>query len=151
MKRTIPFLLLITALSALSGYLMSKASWIGRVGITFLHREYNLLKIWWQGGLAVLLVMILFFILQSFIENKLPYWLAKFLHIVLLLAAVCCLYLTYDDFTTDFSHHLLGKRFHMGFYLAWAEWMLICIYFMFMPRKKTTIVTNKDKKETVTP
>ncbi len=150
MKRTIPFLLLITALSGVSGYLMSKASWIGRVGITFLHREYNLLKIWWQGGLAVLLVMILFFILQSAIENKLRFWFAKFLHFLLLLAAIGCMYLTYDDFTTDFSHHLLGSRFHAGFYLAWGEWILICVYFLFMPKKKKIAATDINKKEQAT-
>ena len=135
MKRTIPFLFLLAGLSAVSGLLMSKASWIGRVGISLFHKEYNLLKVWWEGGLAVFIFLLALFILQSLIENKLPFWLAKFLHFILLVAALGAAYLTYDDFTTDISHRLLGQRFHLGFYLVCAGWILICIFFIFKHRK----------------
>jgi 4-amino-4-deoxy-L-arabinose transferase-like glycosyltransferase len=147
MKRTISFLFLLALLSAISGYLLSKASWIGKVGMTFFYKEYNLLKIWWQGGAAVLIVMLVLFYLHKTVENKLTNAKGKAVHFILLLAAVGALYLTYNDFTNDYAHRILGRRFHYGFYLAWAEWMLICIFFLLKKNKK--IVITQDRKETV--
>jgi len=151
MRRVLPFLVLLAVLSAISGYLMSKASWIGKVGMTFFYREYNFMKVWWQGGLAVFLFLMLLFLLHSFIERKMPFWLAKFLHLLLVLADSGGFYLTYDDFTTDFSHRLLGWRFHYGFYLVWVDWLLICIYFLFKHRKPAKTATVPGKTETTTP
>ena len=145
MKKTIPFLLLLAGLSAISGYLLSKASWVGKVGMTFFYREYNLLKIWWQGGAAVFIVLLVLFILHTYIQNKLPFYFAKFLHFLLLLTAAGCLYLTYDDFSNDFSHHILGRRFHYGFYLAWCEWILICLFFLMKGRDRSKVIINEDK------
>ena len=136
MKRTILFLVLLAGLSTTSGYLMSKASWIGRVGMTFLHREYNFLKIWWQGAIAVYLVFIVLFWLHSFIFRRFHVVGARLCFILFFLLGVGGAYLTYDDFTNDFSHHLLKWRFHLGFYLIWAGWVLISLFFLFRARPK---------------
>ena len=146
MKRNILLLFLLALLSLLSGYLMSKASWIGRVGISLLHQEYNLLKIWWQGAIAVFIIELLFFVLHNFIHRRLPVVPGRILHFVLLLAALGGLYLTYDDFTNDFSHHLLKWRFHLGFYLIWVGWMITCISFLFKKKHQPiAAATNSDK------
>ena len=150
MRRNILFLLFLAVLAVISGILLSKASWIGRVGMTFFYKEYNLLKIWWQGALAVYIVWLVLFVAHSFIQKKLPPVTARLLHILILFAAIACLYLTYDDFTNDFSHHLLGWRFHYGFYLGWVGWMLICLFFALKRNRTKTTITSSDKTETIT-
>ena len=124
---------------------MSKASWVGRVGMTFFYKEYNLLKIWWQGAIAVYVIWLLLFLLHTFIQKTLPTVTARLLHIVILMIAAAGLYFTYDDFANDFSHHLLGRRFHYGFYIGWIGWVLICLFFAFKRNRKKIIVTNSDK------
>ncbi len=150
MKRTTLFLTILLGLSGVSGYLMSKASWIGRVGMTLFYKEYNLLKVWWQGGLAAFIFLLVLFLLHTLIEKKLPFAGAKIVHVLLLAAAGACLYLTYVDFDEDFSHHLLGWRFHYGFYLIWLQWILICFFFLFTSRKKVAPATGTDKKVAAT-
>ena len=147
MKRTILFIILLMALSAASGFLMSKASWIGRVGMTLFYKEYNLLKVWWQGGIAVFIVIMFLFFIHNLLYNKLPVIAAKFSHFILLLAAIAGFYITYLDFTDDFSHRMLGRRFHYGFYLAWIEWMLVCLFFLFKKKKKKIFAIDSNKTE----
>ena len=130
MRQNFLFLCILAMLSAASGYLMSKASWIGRVGISLFHKEFNLLKIWWEGASAVFIVLIILFLLHAFVQARLHIVAARVLHVVLLLAAIGGAYLTYLDFTNDFSHHLMGWRFHLGFYLFWAGWVLMCLFFL---------------------
>ncbi len=145
MKRNSFLITSLALLSAASGYLMSKASWIGRVGITFFHREYNLLKIWWQGAIAVFLFLMSLYLLHSLLQKKMRPGMARLIHFILLLAAAGGLYLTYDDFTNDFTHHLLGHRFHYGFYLVWIGWMLVCLFFIFKRKDKQPVITTQDK------
>ena len=145
MKRTIIFLGLLAGLSIVSGYLLSKASWIGRVGMTFFYKEYNLLKIWWQGALAVYLFLLILFAGHSLIQTKLPKITARLLHIIALMTAITALYFTYDDFTTDISHKLLGRRFHYGFYLICIDWMLMCLFFALQKKRPEIALKDQDK------
>jgi hypothetical protein len=145
MKRTVIFLTLLAGLSVVSGYLLSKASWIGRVGMTFFYKEYNLLKIWWQGALAVYLFLLILFLGHTLIQTKLPAITARLLHIIALMTAITALYFTYDDFTTDLSHKLLGHCFHYGFYLIWIDWMLMCLFFAFKKKRPEMPVKGQDK------
>lgn len=136
MKRNLLLFSLLAALSALSGFMMSKASWIGRVGMTFFYKEYNLLKIWWQGAIAVFIVLMVLFALHLLIKGrfarlKLPYMAWKGVNIALLMAATAALYFTYNDFTHELAHRMLGWRFHLGFYMVWIGWMIICLFFLF--------------------
>lgn len=137
MKLTFFFLVLLAGIAAASGALMSKASWIGRVGITFFYQEYNLLKIWWQGAIAVFLVFILLFLLHTFIYNKLSAIAARGFYVLMLLLAVVGFYSSYDDFTHNFSHRLLGWRFHLGFYLVWCGWAVVSLFFLFKRKPQT--------------
>lgn len=143
MKRAF-FILLLAAVSLASGYLMSGSTWIGRVGMTFFHKGYNLTKVWWQGAIAVFVVLIALFLVHTIIQQKLPTIAARITHLLLLIAAKAGLYLTYDNFQTDFSHRLLGHSFHYGFYLAWFGWIMTGYYFLFSARKKAT-PTDQDR------
>jgi hypothetical protein len=111
MKRTSFLLFLLAALSAISGYLLSKASLVGKVGISMFYKEYQFLKVWWQGALVVFGVLFLLFLLQAAIQKKAARGTANFIHIVCILLALVGLYFTYNDFRHDLSHRLLGERF----------------------------------------
>ncbi len=139
MKRTILFLLLLAGLSAVSGFLMSNMSWIGRVGINLMHKEYKFLKVWWQGGAVVYGALLVLFFIQWMLQKSLPFVVAKIVHVLLFAAAVYGLYFTYSDFSDDFTHRLLRDVFHVGAYLFWAGWMLISIFFISERRKKVII------------
>jgi hypothetical protein len=146
MKRTSFFLVLLAILSIVSGILMSEATWISRVGITLLHKEYNFLKIWWQGAMGVYLMLMLLYAVHTFIHVKSSnITTARLLHSLLLLVALLCLFFTYNDFHHDFSHRLLGWRFHFGVYLFWIAWMMIC--FFFIARKRHLAVINSGRTE----
>ena len=144
MKKNILLILFMALLSAVSGLLMSKMSFIGRVGINLVHKEYKFLKIWWQGAIAVFLVLMILLWVHNLVQQKLPAATARLLHVFLLLLVVAGLYFTYDDFHTDISHRLLGHRFHYGFYLGWIGWMLICLFFIF---RTTDQVRGQDRRE----
>jgi len=146
MKRFL-FLVLLAALSVISGLLMSRSSWIGRVGITFFHKAYNLTKVWWQGATAVFIILLLFFFLHSLLQQKLPLIAARIFHFMFLLAAVVALYITYDDFHTTRSHRLLGHNFHNGCYLVWVGWIMECVFFLFSRKKRNEPAINSGKKE----
>ena len=150
MKRTVLLICSLVALSFCSGYLMSEATWISRVGITFFHRAYNFTKVWWQGAIAVFIILLLLFLLHTLLHRLLPIVVARVLHFILLLAATTGLYFTYDDFHHDLSHRMLGWRFHYGFYLVWTGWILIGISFLFRKKIQKKIITGSDNKGTIT-
>lgn len=142
MKRTILFLLLLAGLSAVSGFLMSNMSWIGRVGINLMHKEYKFLKVWWQGGAVVYSALLILFFIHWILQKSLPFVVAKIVHVLLFGVAVYGLYFTYSDFSDDFTHRLLRDVFHVGAYLFWAGWMLISIFFISERRKKVIVSDN---------
>lgn len=135
MKRIVPFLLFLAALSAVSGYLMSNMSWIGRVGVDLIHKEYKFLKTWWQGGAVVYGVLLLLFFIQLILQRSLSAVVARVMHVLLFGVAVYGLYFTYSDFSDDFTHKLLREVFHVGAYLFWVGWMLVSIFFITEKRK----------------
>lgn len=129
MKRT-TFIFFLALLSGISGYLMSKASLVGRMGINLFYKEYKFLKVWWQGALVVFGVLLLLTILQGFVQNKLALRKAKMIHIAAILAALAGLYFTYNDFRHTTTHRLLGERFHLGGYLFWLGWIMISLFYL---------------------
>ena len=145
MKRSIYLLLLLAILAVVSGILLSNASWIGRVGITFLHKEYNFLKIWWQGAIGVFLVYLGLFFLHDLISRKLSVIPAKITHGLILLLVIGCYYLTHQDFSNTLSHRILGWKFHYGVYLFWLSWAIICVYFLLKPRVIKLLTTTEGK------
>lgn len=127
-RRNLPFLIYLLALSAIAGWLLHRMSWIGRVGINLIHKEYKFLKVWWQAAGAVFLTLLLLYLLQHFATRRLRRSSSNLVNGVALLLALGGLYLTYSDFHSDISHNILKERFHLGAYLFWVGWISICLY-----------------------
>ena len=140
-KRTAPFLLLLTGLSVLSGYLLSKASLVGKTGIHFFYKEYKFLNHWYKGAAVVLTVWLLLFLLHRWLKQRLPAVKSKLVFFASMAVALIGLYLTYSDFRNDLSHQLLGERFHLGAYLFWIGWILIALFHLW-PKKEVIASTT---------
>jgi hypothetical protein len=109
MRRALPFVVYLALLSLLSGWLMSRMSWVGRMGVNLIHREYRFLKYWYKGAALVFGVLLLLFLLQSWARRRLSQAKNRGLQIFALVAAVTGLWATYSDFRSDWSHSLLRK------------------------------------------
>ena len=120
----------IVILSIASGYLMSKASLVGKAGMSLFYREYNFLKAWWKGALLIFFVLTAIYFLHWFIQQRCTARQGKTLHRISCFLALAGLYFTYDDFRHTISHHLLGERFHIGVYLFWIGWIAITLFFL---------------------
>lgn len=147
MKKTAPFIIFLLILSCLSGYFMSKASLVGRVGISLFYKQYTFLKTWWQGALVVFGTLMILFFLQGIVQRKLTSAKAVLLHVVMIVISLTGLYFTYSDFRHTTTHRWLGERFHIGGYLFWTGWIFISLYYIF--RKKTEILTPPIETETI--
>ena len=124
------FVLLLLVLSVLCGYLLSKASLVGRVGISLFYKQYSFLKVWWQGGLLVFVVWLLLFFLQGWLRKKVQEKQAKLVHLGAILLALVGLFFTYQDFQHNTTHRWLGERFHLGGYLFWIGWIGISVFYL---------------------
>lgn len=139
MRRSASLSLFLAILSVFSGYLLSSATWIGRVGISLFHQEYEFLKSWWKAGLLVFVVLMLLYMLQSAIQKYGSKSISILVDVVALIAAFIGLYLTYDDFRKDLSHRWMGERFHIGAYLFWIGWMVVSIYLLVNKKNKQSM------------
>ena len=135
---------MLIVLSGISGYMMSMGSWIGKIGMGIAYKDYLFMNTWWKGALAVFGIFLLLFIMHAALQRTLSVVAARISHIIALLIAIGGLYLTYHDFRADFSHRLMGERFHIGFYIFWLGWIFIALSFLF--RKKVPIeIERKDE------
>lgn len=132
-------ILLLLFISLISGHLMSKASLVGKAGMSLFYREYNFLKIWWQGALVVFAVLMILFLLLYFLQRKLSFSKMKIVSLLALLAGLIGAYFTYYDFRHTLSHRLLGERFHTGAYLFWVGWLLVAIFYFLHPNDYRSI------------
>lgn len=129
MKRNSALITFLLLLSMLSGYLFSKVSWVGKVGIRWFYKEYGFLKIWWQAALVVFAILLALYLLHFFLQKKFS-GKASLYHIAGILLAIVGLYFTYADFRETLSHRWLGERFHLGAYCFWFGWISICVFFL---------------------
>lgn len=119
--------LFLVILSVISGYLMSKASLVGKAGMSLFYTEYNFLKVWWKGAGLIFIALIVLFIIHGRVQQRAARRKARSFHFIAVIFAVTGLYFTYNDFRHSLSHHLLGERFHLGVYLFWIGWIIISI------------------------
>lgn len=138
MKRVAPLIAFLAALSLLAGYLFSKMSWIGRVGINLIHKDYKFLKVWWQGAIVVFGVLMVLLLVQWLVQQKTRIGTARIVQLIALLLAIGGLYYTYQDFRHDYTHRWLKERFHLGGYLFWIGWISISLFFLFSKNRKQT-------------
>jgi hypothetical protein len=146
MKRVLPLILFLAALSSISGFLLTRGSWLERRGMHWFHKEYLFMNTWWEGTTAVFVTLLVLLIIHAIFQRILFAAIGKAMHTILLLAALTGLYLTYYDFHHDFTHKLMGQRFHMGFYLFWLGWIGICIFYLFSKKRVRLASISADKK-----
>src|SRR5690606_17086879 len=117
---------------------LSKATLIGRTGINLFYQEYKFLKVWWQGALVVLVVLLVLWMIHQLVRTRFNRNRAILGHSLMLFIYLVGLYFTYNDFRTDLSHRLLGERFHLGAYLFWIAAIMLAIVYLISPGKKLT-------------
>lgn len=136
MKNKIIHLLILAFSSLLSGIMISKMSFIGKVGITIIYNEYTILKSWWKTALLLFAIQAIIFVVLSAWKMKTTKRLKQLLlPLIFLSIGIIGLIYTYYDFT-ETSHRLLKKTFHFGFYIFWLTWFGNCIFFMSKQKKK---------------
>ncbi|MCA4809872.1 hypothetical protein IF128_08980 [Empedobacter stercoris] len=116
--------------------MISKMSFIGKVGITIIYNEYTILKSWWKTALLLFAIQAIIFVVLSVWKMKTTKLLKQLLlPFIFLSIGIIGLIYTYYDFT-ETSHRLLKKTFHFGFYIFWLTWFGNCIFFMSKQKKK---------------
>jgi hypothetical protein len=132
--KLISFAGLLAFLSCLSGWLMSRPSLVGRMGIELFYKEYKFLRTWWQGALAVFVTLMILLVLQGIVYRKLSVRKSNLVQLGMILLALLGFYFTYNDFHHTATHRWLKERFHIGAYLFWASWIMISIYYLIQKR-----------------
>src|SRR5215204_3917729 len=112
MKRKSALVFFLLLLSCICGYLLSKASLVGRVGISLFYKQYKFLKTWWQAGLLLFIIWMILFFLQGWVQRKYSPATSKLIQIGSIGIALVGIYFTYQDFRHTTSHRWLGERFH---------------------------------------
>ncbi|MGZ5190267.1 MAG: cytochrome d ubiquinol oxidase subunit II [Flavisolibacter sp.] len=136
MKKFIPLVLFLLILSCLSGYLMSKPSLVGRIGIDLFYKQYQFLKIWWQGAFLVFITWMFILFLQILIQRKFTIVRSRIILFFSILLALTGLYFTWDDFQQTNTHRWLKERFHIGAYLFWLGWIVISGFLLIQNKPK---------------
>lgn len=136
MKQYKGFIAYLAGLSLLAGYLFSKASWIGRIGISLFYRQYNFLKTWWKGAGVVFIILLLLLAAHEYFNRKLKPSSARMLHLTALLGSLAGLFFTFLDFRHTLKHRWMGERFHLGAYCFWIGWISVCLLFLYKTRKR---------------
>jgi hypothetical protein len=139
MKPSAKFISILLLLSIISGVLLSKASVVGKAGMTLFYREYNFLKSWWKGALLVFAVLLILYLIQGLLQRNKPAQKKRMINLVAIGLAVAGFFFTYLDFSNTLSHRLLGTAFHIGAYLFWIGWILISICYLRGIRKTEEI------------
>lgn len=118
-----------------SGWLLSRMSLIGKVGIWLMHDEYSFLKVWYEGAAVVFIVLMALHGIGALAKHKLSTKSASIYFVATLILAAAGLYATYHDFRSDFTHRILKERFHLGAYLFWAGWMSSSLFYLVIKKR----------------
>lgn len=130
MKRSAFFISGIFILSIVSGVLLSRASLVGKSGMTLFYTEYNFLKTWWKGALLIFIILFLIYLIQGMLQKQKPPGQKKMINYIAIFLATAGWYFTYLDFNNTVSHRFLGTAFHIGGYLFWIGWIAISIKYL---------------------
>ncbi|MEJ7912117.1 MAG: cytochrome d ubiquinol oxidase subunit II [Chitinophagaceae bacterium] len=139
MRFPVWLLFVLGLLSALSGYLLSRASLVGRAGINLFYKEYKFLKTGWQGALLVFVLLVIVLLAHHAAQTKLAPGKRLGFFLTMLLLALTGLFFTYSDFRHTLSHRLLGERFHLGGYLFWIGWMITSITYLLIGERSRQV------------
>ena len=129
--KNITILALFQALSSvISSILISNMSFIGRIGVSTMYRQYLIFKTWWKTALLLFVIQLILIVIL-YAARKLNFKLGRMLALLFLFVGIVGTYFTYIDFTTT-NHKMMKLSFHSGFYLFWISWFITCFYFLFM-------------------
>lgn len=126
-------------------------SWIGRVGVNLMHKEYKFLKVWYEAGAVVFVALLFFFFVQYFFRRRSRPIVGMSVQVVALLLSGLGFWLSKVDFKSDISHRILKQNFHVGVYLFWIGWSAISLYILARVnrRKLPAIDANKTDEAVV--
>ncbi len=124
-------------LSLLSAVLISKMSFVGRIGVSTFYSQYAIFKVWWKTAILLFIVQFVLILFLNTFRTKVSAGFARLLAVLLAGIGLLGFYLTYVDFTTT-SHKLMKFSFHSGFYLFWIGWLISCTYFALAKGAKQT-------------
>jgi hypothetical protein len=142
-KKFLLLLLVLILLACLSGYLMSKPSLVGKIGISVFYKQYAFLSKWWQGAVSVFGTWLVLLIIQYTAQRKLSRRNAIILESALIVLALVGFYFTYRDFRDTTTHRWLKDRFHIGAYLFWFGWILISVFCVLEKKPEEPIYENE--------
>jgi len=125
----------------LETWLILKISFIGKIRIATVHKEYGMLRSGWKTFLLLFSIQLVIIITLSVIEKRLPKRISVIVTSVLLLLGVIGLFITFQDFLYTYTHRLLKERFHTGFYLFWVGWVATCLFFVIRLTRKRSAAT----------
>ncbi|WP_068596811.1 hypothetical protein [Vaginella massiliensis] len=135
-KNNLILLLIQGILSLLSGILISKMSWIGKIGISVFYRDYLIFRSWWKTALVIFAIMLFLNLVFYLFQQLIGLRASRILAIVLFHVGLFGLMYTFYDFNYT-AHRYLKSSFHFGAYLFWINWMTSCIFFIL--KKKQTV------------
>jgi hypothetical protein len=130
--------------------LISKISLIGKVGIALFYKEYTLLRSGWKTFFLFFAIQLAVMAILYVVSKRSSKKAARLVAYVLIGMALVGLWFTFDDFLHTYSHRLLKERFHLGFYLFWAGWIISCVFFIRNPMKKNEPVQKASEEIPVT-
>ena len=115
-------------ISIISSILISKMSFIGKIGVSTFYSQYAVFKTWWKTAFILFIIEFLLLLFLKIFKEKVSITFARILAFLLIIIGSIGAYLTYIDFTTT-SHKMMRFSFHLGFYLFWVGWFISCFYF----------------------
>ena len=120
----------------LETYLISRISWIGKVGIATFYQQYALLRSFWKTWLLLSILQMVLILVLYFMGKRSTKKMTNLVSTILLVTGLLGLVLFFQDFLHTYGHRLLKERFHLGFYFFWIGWMATCLFFLFSNRTK---------------
>ncbi|MCT6869434.1 hypothetical protein [Apibacter sp.] len=142
MKRLSLLVLFELVLSISIGLLLSKMSWIGRMGINLFRGEYKILKVWWKTALIIFALQLFFILLQYMVKRLCHLSVSRLIFFLFLLLSCLGLAYTYHDFSTVYEHKIMKERFHLGGYLFWIGFIASHLYFLVTPFQKNVQISE---------
>ena len=148
MKKFLNITLIQFLLSVISAMLLSQMSWIGKMGITFFYKSYEILKSPLKTGAAIFLMQLLIILILHLFNATASRKVNRIVCVFIFILAVLGLAYTVYDFNQEFSHRILKSKFHYGGYLIWVAVMFTSLYYFFQPGKKhlakVAVVENEE-------
>ncbi len=148
MKKILNIILFQAVISLISGILLSKMSFIGKIGISVAYKEYTLLKTWWKAALVVFVIQLLIIGILYITKRYYAYKNFVIVSLIVFIVGLLGLFYTYIDFTTT-SHKYMNSKFHSGGYVFWGGWFITCFYFFFVNVKPKPSVIKEDLNDEV--